>query len=378
MIKKNLYEVIIDDILQTIKNNQFSFEKPICTEKSLSEQYGVSRITAKRALMELERDGVLYRKRGSGSFVCRDILTRQGEIQKAAPPASVDKSAKKVVAFVLPFDITRGGVMEIIRAASDCLSENGYYLSLHISDRNLKKEKTIIEQLFRQDVSGIIYYPTNNSFHVDELMMFVLEDKPVVILDLLHDCNFIYSVVSDNINGQRELTQRVIDQGHRRIAYVFNVPIDKVPSIRDRFYGYCSALKDNGIALDWNLVNNKAPEEPEALKVVVGDLIKQGATAILTENDEVAFRVLQACNSLGVSVPQDISLAGFDDSRFATTYGADLTSVRQDFHTMGELAAKIIISDLARHHSYEYRQILPVQLVERGSTRALGSTVPTE
>ena len=182
MIKKNLYEVIIDDIMDNIKNNQFSFEKPICTEKSISEQYSVSRITAKRALTELERDGVLYRKRGSGSFVCRDILSKQPEGSKADQPVQTDKAMKKVVAFVLPFDITRGGAMDIVRSAGDFLSENGYYLSLHISDRNQRKEKIIIEQLYKQDVSAVIYYPTNNSIHIDELMKFVLEDKPVVVL----------------------------------------------------------------------------------------------------------------------------------------------------------------------------------------------------
>lgn len=369
MIKKNLYEVIIDDIMGNIKNNQFSFEKPICTEKSISEQYGVSRITAKRALTELERDGVLYRKRGSGSFVCRDILSKQPDSPKPDQPVQADRAMKKVVAFVLPFDITRGGAMDIVRAAGDLLSENGYYLSLHISDRNQRKEKMIIEQLYKQDVSAVIYYPTNNSIHVDELMMFVLEDKPVVVIDLLHDCNFIYSIVSDNVNGQKMLTQRLIDQGHRQLAYVFNVPIDKVPSIRDRFYGYCMALKENGIKMNWDLVNSKAPEESEGLKEVVNGLIKNGATAIMTENDEVAFRVQQACNSLGISVPQDVSIAGFDDSRFATAYGADLTSVHQDFHAMGELAARIIITDLAHQHNYEYRQVLPVQLIERSSTR---------
>lgn len=369
MIKKNLYEVIIDDILANIRNNQFSFEKPICTEKSISEQYGVSRITAKRALTELERDGVLYRKRGSGSFVSRDIFSKQPESAGAAP--GQEKSDKKVVAFVLPFDITRGGAMEIVRSAGECLSENGYYLSLHISDRNLKKEKTIIEQLCSQDISALIYYPTNNSFHVDELMLFVLEDKPVVIIDLLHDCNFIYSVVSDNLMGQKALTQRLIDLGHRKIAYMYNVPMDKVPSIRDRFYGYCSALKENGLKLDWDLVNGKTPEESEALKDALKSLLDHGATAIMTENDEVAFRTLHACKSLGIRVPEDVSLAGFDDTRFTTDYGADLTTVHQDFRGMGELAARIVLSDLSGQHSYDYRQVLPVQLVERSSTRAV-------
>ena len=167
------------------------------------------------------------------------------------------------------------------------------------------------------------------------------------------------------------LTQRPIDQGHKKIAYVFNVSIEKVPSIRDRYYGYCMALKDNNIKLDLDMINSKTPEESEGLREVVEDMLKKGATAIETENDDVAFRVLQVCKSLNVNVPEDVSIAGFDDSKIATEYGADLTSVHQDFHAMGELAAKIIVSDLAGQHHYEYRQVLPVQLVERTSTRVI-------
>ena len=74
-IKKPKYEVIIDDILAKSRNNDFSYETVLCTEMQLTEEYGVSRITAKRALTDLEQRGVLYRKRGVGSFVARNALS---------------------------------------------------------------------------------------------------------------------------------------------------------------------------------------------------------------------------------------------------------------------------------------------------------------
>jgi DNA-binding LacI/PurR family transcriptional regulator len=104
------------------------------------------------------------------------------------------------------------------------------------------------------------------------------------------------------------------------------------------------------------------------VRQAVESLLKLGVTAIEAENDEVAFRVAQACRSLGARVPQDVSVAGFDDSMIATAYGADLTTVHQDFRGMGELAAKIAVSELSGRHEYDFRQVLPVSLVERSST----------
>ena len=370
MIKKNLYEVIIDDILTLIKKNQYSYDKPICTEKSLSEQYGVSRITAKRALMELERDGVLYRKRGCGSFVRQDFQLKQTDTLKSVIRQPSADGMKKLIAFILPFDITNGGAMDIVRAAGDILSDNGCYLTLHISDRSFKREKVIIEQLQHQDVSAIIYYPTTNVIHVEDLIPFVLEDKPVVLLDLSTDCNFIYNIVSDNFTGQKTLTEYLIAQGHRSIAYLYNGDLDRIPSIRDRFFGHCTALKENDLSIDWSLINNKAPKDSNGLEEIVQGFLRAGATAIVTENDETAYNVLQACKSLNLNVPQDVSVTGFDDSRWATSYGADITTVQQDFRAVGELAARIVIDVLSKQDSYSRSHVLPVRLIERTSTAA--------
>lgn len=69
--KTPFYQIIIDDILAQIAAGSFSYDQPICTENSLIEQYGFSRITVRRAMTELENRGILYRKRGVGSFVCQ-------------------------------------------------------------------------------------------------------------------------------------------------------------------------------------------------------------------------------------------------------------------------------------------------------------------
>ena len=86
---KPKYEIIKEDILAQIRKNDFSYSEPLCTEKQLSEQYQVSRITAKHALTDLEQMGVLYRKRGVGSFVCSKCS------QSSKPPYTAKVSPLK-------------------------------------------------------------------------------------------------------------------------------------------------------------------------------------------------------------------------------------------------------------------------------------------
>ena len=77
------YQQIIDAMMEQIRSGSFSYEKPICTENELMEHYGVSRITVRRALAEL---GILYRKRGVGSFVCQDIYQKTISSRRLPPP----------------------------------------------------------------------------------------------------------------------------------------------------------------------------------------------------------------------------------------------------------------------------------------------------
>lgn len=99
--KTPFYQIIIDDILAQIAAGSFSYDQPICTENSLIEQYGFSRITVRRAMTELENRGILYRKRGVGSFVCHPE-----ELAPALPETS-SSPAGKLFAFVFPFHVSK-------------------------------------------------------------------------------------------------------------------------------------------------------------------------------------------------------------------------------------------------------------------------------
>lgn len=113
-----LYQVVIDDIMESIQSGAFSFDHPICTESKLMEKYNISRITARRAMTELENKGILYRKRGVGSFVSRDIY------QKEAQPQAVSS----LFAFIYPFNISRRQRYQEHFAFKPDVYHRGYHL----------------------------------------------------------------------------------------------------------------------------------------------------------------------------------------------------------------------------------------------------------
>lgn len=369
MAKPKLYQMIIDEITQKIYDCDYDPDKPICTEKQLCEEYSVSRITAKKAIEALCQKGILYRKRGVGSFVCTDnrpvqSLEKRSEIVIGNDMSS---STNEVVALILPFDISNSGIWEMIQALSNMLSFNNIHLAISISDRSAEKEKAIIRQLWGQAVSAIVFYPASGNVHMEEFIPFIIKSIPIIIIDKSHDCKFMYNVISDNQYGQQQLTQHLIDMGHRKIAYLAASPLDNTPSVRDRFFGYTSTLVKNGIQLNNDYIDMNMTLE--RIESVIKKLIDFKVTAIEAEHDELAYNIFLRCKSFRLNIPGDIAIVGFDDDpRWATTFDVSLTTIKQNYRQIGERVSEIISANIQKKPMEQYNHIIPVEMIVRRST----------
>ena len=104
--KKPLYKQIMDKLKERIKSGDFEYDAPFVTEDRITKEYGVSRITAIRALEELEHDGLINRKRGSGSFVSKNAMSILGKNKEDNAAVTIHKKNRDIslVALVMPFD----------------------------------------------------------------------------------------------------------------------------------------------------------------------------------------------------------------------------------------------------------------------------------
>lgn len=367
---KPKYETITEELLTKIRNNAYSYDQVFCTEKQLSEQYSVSRITAKRAITDLEQRGILYRKRGVGSFVAHNALSNMSK----SPAPAVDS---KMVSFLLPFDCTKGNLFQTIEVVNHELLTGGYFMSLYISDISSAKEKANIKLLLSQNISGLIYYPMRDNINLGLLNEFVFAGIPVVVIDKITDCPYIHNVVCDNYEGGRLLAEHLIGLGHRNIAFFTTAPVEETSTVRNRFAGYLNQMQSSGIPLTpSHLVYfpheikdaDALSDELSPFQSVIRQMYGTGVTAIITENDKVAQFIQMACGKIGLRIPEDISLCGFDDTEPSKELG--ITTIKQDFTAIGREISKLILTALSTPSVPIQKITVPVELIIRGSTGA--------
>ena len=354
---KKLYEIIIDSILKKIDQNQFSFETPICTEIQLMEEFQVSRITAKRAITELEYQGILYRKRGVGSFVVRDIFQRRA---KMSNPSS---NTPAVFAFLLPYTFKENNIFNMIAKINTKINSSNGFLSLFITDGNRSKERMILKQLLEQNIAGILLYPSSTDFHLDLLNQFVFRNIPVIISDQPVTTPYLYNVLCDNITGARKLTEHLLSLGHRKICFFSEKSIACTPSVAERLGGYLDALRNAGLSTEPEYIIPKVTDSSEeSFQQYIRTLKSSGVTAIICENDGVAYRLIKACDSMALKVPKDISICGF-----CNDYD-NITSICQNEELMAEHIGDIFLESLTPDRNHHHKVLVPATLCVKGST----------
>jgi LacI family transcriptional regulator len=169
------------------------------------------------------------------------------------------------------------------------------------------------------------------------------------------------SVAIDNEEAARLMTRRLIDLGHRRIGFVIGHKGFAVSE--QRLSGYMDALRESGIALDGSLLQQGWFDfrSGQAAAEALLDM-RRSPTAIFASSDDMAAGVLSIAHQRGLTVPADLSIAGFDDTDLASLVWPPLTTIRQPIRAMAERAAELLFAgDIGR-------VILPADLIERAST----------
>ncbi len=177
------------------------------------------------------------------------------------------------------------------------------------------------------------------------------------------------SVRLDNRAAARAMTEHLLALGHRRIGLIKGP--QGSPLTRERIAGYEDALREAGIAPDPELLcrgNFTLQAGYEA-----AGLLMRGAdrpTAIFCENDEMAIGAIQRIRQCGLRVPQDVSVAGFDDIPFAAFCDPPLTTIAQPAEAFGRHAVEMLVAQFEQRPLDTPHLILPYSLVVRGSTAA--------
>jgi GntR family transcriptional regulator of arabinose operon len=362
---KPLYSKIYDDLKLKIDTGEYAEEHQLPTEIELADMYGVSRITSKRALLELERENYIYRKRGSGSYVKRR--------QRITSDTS---HSGKIISIILPY-VADNGLLGYIQGASEYLDTRGYYLTVHTSNWDKDKEKEFLLTLPRRGISGIILYPVSTLKNLETVYSLHMNQYSVITIDQYYDNVPVGSVVSNNFEGGYMAATKLLEMGHRRIAFVSSVGIEYRSSVRDRFYGYCQALRNAGISIESELVIHgfhekyEHPDGKGHIRSVIQQLLKADVTAIQTEHDHLAVDLLRTAIDQGVRVPEELSIVGFDNHDISKNVEVPITTIAQNFYEIGRTAAEMIVDHVERGATQGQRLEVPVEWIERQTASPL-------
>lgn len=193
--------------------------------------------------------------------------------------------------------------------------------------------------------------------------------KPVVLIDTFDDnCEEYNNVRISDYDGSYLATEYLIKQGHRHIAFISG---DINTSIVDkkRYEGYKEALEDNGVPFDKDVTYICEISLDEGLKYSNVIMSKKDVTAVVCAADTLAIGIINGYRNAGKSIPEDLSVVGFDDIVSAKFTVPALTTVKQDIVEKGRLAAKLLLDDL-RNKEINHKIItLNPELIIRNSVK---------
>jgi LacI family transcriptional regulator len=254
----------------------------------------------------------------------------------------------------------------MLSGAAEALHERDMRLVLAPTLHEHDREVSLLERLMRGTTDGAILMLPEES--EDELLMLQRQGFPFVVVDPREDVpRDIAAVSAAHFAGARSLTGHLVELGHRRIGLLAGP--DNWLASNARRAGHNSALADAGVLPDPALA---LPGEPTvhfghraALRLLA---LPQRPTALVCFNDKAASGALAAAAELGLRVPADLSIAGFDDIDLAQATSPMLTTVRQPLPEMGRIAVSLLIRLLERHRLDALHVELATELIVRGST----------
>jgi len=254
---------------------------------------------------------------------------------------------------------------ELLKGISEAVEDTGYEL-LAYSGGMGRNDRVGWEQRYLSRLAGTL---VDGAVLVTPTVVNPRNTIPVVAVDPHTGPSGPPTVDSDNLAGARTATEHLVGLGHRRIGFIGGRT--DLESARLREKGYREALEDAGIPVSPELMRIGG-YRPETTGSPAHELLTMPdrPTAIFAANDLSAIRTMEVARDLGLRVPDDVSVVGFDNVPESALTEPPLTTVSQPIHQMGAEALRMVV-DLIQGTPRDAHLRLPTSLVVRGSTRAV-------
>jgi len=327
------------------------------TIRDVAREAGVSVATVSRVLNQLPDVSLQTRDH------VRSTMERLG-YRRSATARNLSVGRAQSIGVVAPF-FTSASVVERVRGISDILAERGYDLVLFDVETVRQREDAFHDFASRARVDGLIVISLPLSD--DEVATVQRADLPVVLVDIGHP--HLAHVVIDDVHGGQLATEHLLAKGHERIAFIGDLPTNPFgfTSSERRREGFRRALAHARITPDDQL-ELRGPHGREHARALARTVLdrKKRPTAVFAASDVQAFGVLETARELGLRVPDDVAVIGFDDIEPAATIG--LTTVRQPLRQSGMRGAELLIAAIDGGERAPIAEFEPLDVIQRLTT----------
>ena len=352
------YQEIVLDLRKAITLGEYKEGQRLPSEAELVKRFSTSRITVQRALKDLQHQGLIDRRAGSGTFVKR-----------------VDRTEKFVFGLLIPglgeteiFEPICQGMARAGRAGGHALLWGD---TTHTSGNKEQQTRELCEYYISRDVTGVFFAPVELTPNKDSVNLWVLDalEKARIPVVLLDRCVFQYPKRSnfdlvgiDNRRAGYIVTEHLLKPGCKQL--IFLAAPFSAPTVDARIAGFRDALRDYGCKDSDACVHIGSPDDSDAVRAALSKLQPDG---FVCANDSTAAHLMRTLDQLGVRVPEEIRIVGFDDVKYAGLLGVPLTTVRQPCREIGEVAITLMLDRIAHPGMPSRDVLLDCKLVVRRS-----------
>lgn len=329
------YEIVKKGLRDLIEHGNYQVGDKLPTESELIKKYHVSRYTVRRAIGELQNEHYVYRIQGGGMYV--DNWQERGS-QQVASNKLIGVVTTHLADYIFP---------SIISGIDRAISSKGYSLIVSNTHNNRDKERQSIQRMIDNQVAGLIIEPTQSALPNPNIDLYeqVMERRiPSLFINAHYpQIKAPYLEVKDT-EAEQQLVNHLIELGHQRILGIFQV--DDMQGTH-RMKGFINAYTEHpDISYLSEIVMYQSGQDMTKVFKQVSQIMERSnhPTAVVCYNDELAIQIMDVIRSLGLKIPVDVSLAGFDDYVLSRYIKPRLTTVEHPKEKMGLDAGEMVMA----------------------------------
>lgn len=351
------YEVVAQWLKNRIDDGAFTYGEKMPSENQICLKFKISRQSARKAYEVLIEENYVYSIHGSGYFVKKNLGGR----------------SQKLIGIIISY-MADHMYPSILLGLQESLMNLGYAITLGITQNQFSLErKCLLSMLETNQISGLIVEGTKSALPNPNLDLYNQLRKNNIPIVFIHNfySNFdAPAIMMDDVKAGYELTNMLLNKRHTYIGGIFK--FDDLQG-HNRFKGYAKALIDAGLPVEDNLISwfssNPSTWAEGLYDIDIQWSVFEHITGLVTYNDMLAEELLSHLNRVGIFLPRDISIVGFDDQNTQLNNGYYLTSVRHPRKLIGEKSANLIVDILEGSRSFEDREhiLIPARIIERDS-----------